>query len=254
MEMQLGKKAYEHNPKTLKLAEFMLPAISVPPSFDIDAHRNPFPTDLWGNDAFGDCVFADRANAQLRLERIEQRKTIPITNEIVINEYKKRTGCVSPGDANDSGYVILQAMREWRKEGWSIGARNYNIFAYGELDPKNHQQLKEGAYLLGGVHFGFALPRAMQGKTAWNYNGETGPDWEPYSWGGHCVYGKGYNASGMLVKTWGMDVKVNWAFIDKYCDEAWAVVDNADSWRIKQTVDVSALASQLGKITTHVDQ
>jgi hypothetical protein len=254
-DVKLGKLDYVHDPKTLKLAAFVkADAIAVPPTFNFDSGKKPFPNNMWGNDAYGNCVFAARANSQVRLERLEQRKTILTTDEPVIAEYKLLTGCVSPGDANDTGYVILYAMRQWRKDGWKIGARNYTVYAYGELDPVNHLQLKQGIFALAGVHFGFGLPKAVAGASQWHYNGETGPEWEVGSWGGHCVYGFAYDAHGITVKTWGENVHVNWAFIDKYSDEAWSVVDSADSWRIKQTVDVNALSARLGQITTTVDQ
>lgn len=253
-EFRLGKKPYVPDERTLQMATFVRADISAPPSFSVDQHRKPFPNRMWGNDTYGDCVFAGRANQQLRLERIEQRKTIPLKDDDVINLYKRLTGCVSPGDAHDEGFVILYAMRQWKNEGWKIGARGYTIHAYGELSPQNHDQLRMGCYALAGIQFGFNLPWAMRGKKEWVYNGETGGEWEPGSWGGHCVYGLGYGASGFIVKTWGMDVKVNWDFIDKYADEAWAVVDMADSWRVKQTIDVEKLDAQLHSISPSVDQ
>jgi hypothetical protein len=244
----LGKKAYVADPKTLKMAHFMLPEISVPSSYSVDAHRKPFPSNLWGNDHYGDCVFATRANQQLRFERIEQRRTIPLTDQTVIDEYLRRTS------GKDEGYVMLYANREWRNEGWKIGVRNYNIFAYGELEPHNHEQLRQGIYVLAGIQFGFSLPVAIQRQQNWIYNGETGGEWEPGSWGGHAVYGLAYDQQGVTVKTWGYNCKVNWNFIDKYADESWAVVDNADSWRIKQTIDVKSLSEKLGQISSYVNQ
>lgn len=248
VDVALGKNEHVADPKTLKLATFFLPDISIPPSFGVDVGKLPFPTNMWGNDEYGDCVFACRANQQLRFERVEQRRTIPMTDQLVIDEYLKRT------HGQDVGYVMLYANREWRKEGWKIGIRNYNIFAYGELEPHDHKQLRTALYLLNGIQFGLALPVAVQGKSAWNYNGETGGDWEPGSWGGHAVYVTGYDAHGMTILTWGYKVKLNWAFIDKYCDEAWAIVDNADSWKIKQVIDVNKLSTELKQITSHVDQ
>lgn len=252
-DVKLGKLEYVHDPKSLKMATFFQADISVPPSFDVYANRAPFPHLLFGNDAYGDCVIAGRANMQLVLERIEQRRTIGITDQDAIKEYKAVTGCVSPGDSKDTGLVMLYANRRWRNHGWQAAGRNYKIYAYGELTPTNHQQLKEACYLLSGIQFGFALPLGVRGKSAWVYNGETGPEWEPGSWGGHCVYGHGYNANGMTVRTWGEDVPVNWEFIDRFCDEAWAVVDSADPWRIQKTIDVQKLQAELRNIGAAVN-
>lgn len=262
-ELKLGKNEHRHDNRTLMLANFFLPDIRVPSKFDFDKGRAAFPLRMWGNDAYGDCVIADRCNAILRLERIEQRRTIALYDEDAVTEYKKLTGCQSPGDENDSGLVILDAMREWKNTGLATDGRagirsprSYTIAAYGELDPHDGKQLRMATYVLHGIHFGFWLPRAAQGMTnagVWDYNGETGDDWEPGSWGGHCVFSKAFDENSMEVLTWAMKVKVTDSFIKKYCDECWAVVDSLDSWRTKQTIDVTKLTEQLHSITSKVN-
>lgn len=262
-ELKLGKNEHKHDDRTLMLANFFLPDIRVPSTFDFDKNRRPFPVRMWGNDNYGDCVIAGRCNHELRLERIEQRRTISLTDDDAINEYKKLTGCVEPGDENDTGLVVLDAMREWKNDGlYAAGhagvssPRTYTISAYGELTPSDGAQLRMASYVLHGIHFGFWLPAAAQQMTRtqlWDYNGETGPDWQPGSWGGHLVYSKAFDATSHEVLTWGMRVKVTDNFIKKYCDEAWAVVDSFDSWRTKQTIDVEKLTDQLRQISHKVN-
>lgn len=251
---RLGKEAYEHDARTLMLSSFVLPEIHVPVKHDFDKGRRPIPIRMMGNDVWGNCVVVGEANHVLRLERVEQRRTIKLTDADVINRYKSMTGAQSPNDANDSGLVVLQAMRNWKNEGFKIGNRTYSISAYGELEPHDQKQLRMACYVFHGVHFGFWLPSAAQhmGKV-WDYNGQTGPEWKPGSWGGHLVYGKAFDQESFEVITWGEKVKVTNAFIERYCDEAWAAVDNFDSWRTKQTVDVAALRKKLSEITTRVD-
>lgn len=258
-KLKLGKQGYKHDDRTLMMAKFLSPDIHIPDHFNFDANRAPFPDRVWGNDNYGDCVIAARANATLRLERVEQRRTLAMVDEDAINLYKAMTGCQSPGDEKDTGLVMLEAMRQWRNEGWSMFKyphHHYDIAAYGEIDPMNQQELRACIYMLGGVHFGFALPVAAQQMTrnkVWDYNGENGGEWQPGSWGGHAVYGIAYDKDSITIKTWGFNVKVTNAFIEKYCDEAWGVVDNLDSWRTKQTIDVSKLESELRQISSHVD-
>jgi hypothetical protein len=256
--VRLGKKEYVSDNRTLRLARFILSDVRVPVKFDFDKHKAPFPIRTWGNDTWGDCVIAGEANQLLRLERVEQRRTIPLLDSDVINRYKALTGSVSPEDANDSGLVILEAMRDWFHNGFPIAAksRNYSIAAYGELDLMDRAQLRMASYLLHGIHIGFSLPRAAQQMTnegVWHYEGQTGPEWHPGSWGGHLVYSKAFDPDSHEILTWGMKVKVTNEFLEKYADEAWAVVDNFDSWRVKQTVDVDGLCKQLGQITSKVN-
>lgn len=253
--MKLGKKDYRHDDRTVTMGRFLAP-IRVPTSYDFDKGRVNFPSNVWGNDEYGDCVLAGRANSQLRLERVEQRRTVPLTADDVISEYKKLTGCQSPGDANDEGLVVLDAMRQWRNEGWVIGGRTYQIAAYGELEPQDFNKLRAAVYGLHGVHFGLALPVAAQHMNDyWDYQGQSGEEWQPGSWGGHLVYGKAYRAADEFrVITWGREISMTGSFIRKYCDEAWAVVDNLDLWRHSHTLDVQALTAELHEISANVDE
>ena len=255
--MRLGKLEYKHDNRTLALAPMLSTEIRVPEIYNFDKNRAPFPDHMWGNDEYGDCVIAARANQTLRIERVEQRRTLYMVDDDAISEYKKLTGCVSPGDPNDTGLVMLYAMRDWRNDGWTMTQKpghHYNIAAYGEIDPMNPDEVRASIYMLVGIQFGLALPLATRKMgTTWDYNGETGPEWQPGSWGGHAVYGFGYDPETITIKTWGENVTVTNTFIEKYCDEAWGVVDALDSWRTKQTIDVDKLLSELKQISSHVD-
>lgn len=253
---KLGKQEYKHDVRTLAMARFLLPEIFVPKTYDFDKNRAQFPVSAWGNNDWGNCVIAGEANQLLRLERVEQRRTITLRPQDVVERYKTMTGARSPGDNNDTGLVILDAMRNWKNSGWVINNRNYKIEAYGELEPNDPQQLRMAIYGLRGIHLGFWLPSAAQEMTrrgVWDYTGESGPEWEPGSWGGHLVYSKAFVRGSLEILTWGMKVRVTDDFISKYSDEAWAVVDALDSWRVKQTVNVSALVQELQQISGHVN-
>jgi len=257
--VRLGKKPYEHDERTLMMGKYILPDIVVPPTFDFDATRRPFPTPDWGNFDYGDCVIAGEANQTLRLERIEAHRTVPLTDDDAIDRYKKLTGCVSPGDANDTGLEIIAAMRDWKNNGFYMNTRGriFNIAAYGELDPQDQQITRAATFLLHGVQWGFWLPEAAKEMTkerVWDYNGETGPEWKPGSWGGHCVYSKKFDEDSHTVLTWGMEVAVSNAFIDRYADEAWAVVDSLDPWKTTKVIDVEKLQQELAQISSKVNQ
>lgn len=251
---RLGKGAYQHDVRTLRLVEFALPDLRVPENFDFDKRRASFPNHVWGNDAYGDCVIAGRANNLIRLERVEQRRTLDLKDEDAIDCYKRLTGCKRPGDANDTGLVVLEAMRDWRNNGWALRERNYKIAAYGEVEPTNRVQLRMAIYIFHGIHLGLWLPVAAQRMgNKWDYQGGSGQEWQPGSWGGHLVYAKKFGPEGLYVMTWGEEVLLTNSFVEKYCDEAWAVVDDLDNWRSKQTIDVSALEAQLAQISGHVN-
>jgi hypothetical protein len=227
----LGKQPYRYDERTLRLGLLMAPEQPPPASFDADKGKKPFPLEMWGNDAYGDCVFVAGANGLIRLERAESRRTLPIKDETVLAKYKALTGCESPGDANDEGFVMLDAFRDWRNSGWQVGKKEFKIAAYGELNPKDANQLRLAIYYLGGIHFGFALPITAQRQTdqgKWDDVGDDRSEAQPGSWGGHAVFAKAYDPYGITVLTWGMEVYATNAFIARYADEAWAVVDDLD--------------------------
>lgn len=254
--LRLGKGEYKHDERTLMLARYVLPDIRIPAKHDFDRGRSPIPVRVWGNNDYGNCVIAGEANHILRNERVEQRRTVKLSDDHVINRYKLLTGTQSPGDSNDNGLVVLHTMRDWRGNGFTVDKRNYSISAFGELQPEDDKQLRSAIYLLNGIHMGVWLPRAAQAMTnngLWDYNGETGAEWAPGSWGGHLVYAKKYDEDSVSVLTWGKEVKVSNSFIHKYCDEAWGVVDNFNAWKTRQTIDVEKLKKYLRDIGAKVD-
>jgi hypothetical protein len=247
-DFKLGKDPHKHDDKTLMLADYLEVPV-IPTAYDFDRHRAKFPVKEWGNLDYGDCVIAAESNHLLRMERVEQKRTIKLTDDQCIERYKTLTGCEKPGDANDTGLVMLNTMSNWRNVGYQVGKRNYNIAAYGELEPRDDHQLKSCIYLLGGIHFGFALPRSAQAQVPsgfWDVT--TGPGSQAGSWGGHCVFSCRYDQGNYWVKTWGMDIRVTVAFVQKYADEVWGVVDDLDKWKASSHLDVANLIAKLRSI------
>jgi hypothetical protein len=268
LNVALGKLEHKPDPKTLRMAQFIADTVVAPVKFDFDRGRKPFVQSPYGNDAWGNCVMVGRANQLLRFERVEQWRTIPITTEQVVEEYKRESarqfgdeGPKNPGDSKDRGLYVIEALKGWQKVGWNLDyrkkpkpgtERRYHAAAYGEIDPLDRMDMRKAIFALQGVQLGFWLPRAAQGQTwngFWDYSGQSGPEWQPGSWGGHLVYAKRYDPENIYVITWGREIRVSNAFVERYCDEAWAVVDNFDNWLLKSRIDVPALKKKLSEIT-----
>lgn len=249
--MRLGKLDYKHDDRTLMMANFMAPPpMAYPDSFDWDRHRSPLPTDdAWGNFKWGDCVLAARANDLVRKERFETRRTIKLSEQMVVDKYRELTGSQSPGDKNDVGLVMLDTFNDWRN-GWELalyGGRNYKIDAFGELDYSDTEELRAAIFLLGGMHFGLALPvSASDQLSSGVWDVVDGPDGEWGSWGGHAVFAKRYDTGGIYVITWDQEVYMTNAFIAKYADEAWTAVDALETH--SRWLDVDKLREYLRDI------
>jgi hypothetical protein len=259
--MRLGKREHVFDERTVPMGLMLRvpPAISIPPTWDFDRKRRAFPVSSWGNDQWGNCVIAGRGNHQLRMERIEHRRTIPLTVDDVVTEYKSEVlrqfgvATSSPGDAGDNGLYVLNSLGDWRNEGWNLRIRpngkihKLSIAAYGELEPNDREMLRAASFLLAGIQMGLWLPetarRQFSQGQAWDVQPGNAPETQPGTWGGHLVYVKRYDSGGMYCLTWGREHYMTNAFIEKYCDEAWAAVDDLQS--NSKWLDVTKLKQHL---------
>lgn len=95
---------------------------------------------------------------------------------------------------------------------------------------------------------GLWLPRSAAEQwakgQAWHSIPTDHPDNQPGSWGGHLVYCKRYDENGVLCITWGREVYMTNAFVERYCDECWAVVDDL-SGKMSRYLDVAAMKKHL---------
>lgn len=254
-KVALGKQEYKYDPRTVVMGALLAaePLAQPPGHFDYDHDKKAFPLELWGNDENGDCVFVMEANGLVRVERRETRRTIPINTDVVLGKYRALTGSQAPGDEHDQGYVILDALKDWRTNGWTVGKHTYKIAAFGELQKSDPTELRRGIYLLGGIYTGFGLPAYVEdlvrsGQKTWDI--QNGPEAEPYSWGGHAMFAKRYDENGIYFLTWGEEVYLTNHFIARYCDEAWAIVDDLDNAQHK--LDIESLKRILRSIADNV--
>jgi hypothetical protein len=248
MDYKLGKLPAKVDKRTIKLSSVIrkkfLPEL--PPTYDIDFGLGGINDQrMFGNDQYGCCVISARAHQTLRFEKYEAGVQPKITDQEVINQYLKETG------GPDTGLYLLESLKSWRKSGWAIGDKTYNIYAFASINWKDHEEVKRCIHLLGGVNFGMLVfERDIE-------QFEAGEGWEltPYSGsleGGHGVYAYayGYNDDGITCMTWGKRQYMSWDFWDARVDEAYGIVDNRNEWVEDSPVDVAKLDNYLNEITS----
>jgi hypothetical protein len=222
---KLGKLAVKKDNRNIKFKKLLIDSNLpiLPSSFDVDSSLNNIESvHMYANDRYGCCVITGRAHMTLRFEAFEQDIIIPITDKEVINAYFHESGGV------DSGLVVLDSLKSWRSEGWIAGGKPYNIYAFAQIAQTHHEDVMYAIYLLNGCFAGFALPNSAKNQIIWGV--DDSPNGEVGSWGGHLVYIKGYNNVGPICITWGEKKQMTWAFWNKYCDEAYAIIDNKNVW------------------------
>jgi hypothetical protein len=234
---KLGKATAKRDKRNLMYAAILKAAIKVPVEYDFDLTHPGIPTPMFGNDVHGDCVIAGRAHQTLRFEDIEQGSVISISDSDVLKEYFKETG------GADDGLVVLDSLNLWRHKGWKAGGRKYVIKAFAQLNRANHGEIKGGIFTDVGIGIGLSLPLSAQDQVqsgkAWDV--VSGPTGEPGSWGGHYVLIPGYTKRGPVCVTWGRKQQMTWKFFDKYCDEAYAIIDAVDTTKKKKAIDTKKL-------------
>jgi hypothetical protein len=240
---KLGKAPAKRDKRNIRFAAVLkkLPPVPAQWDFDIDIAKNPIPVPVFANDWLGDCVIAGRAHMTLRLEYFEQGgKILPITDKIVIDEYKREGGSMSPGQ---QGLIMLDSLNCWRKKGWTITRQKYSIHAFTELKRGDINEIKVAIRYLGGAYVGIALPDCWRDQIdrgqPWDII--PGPEGKPNPQNGHCVYICGYTSSGPVCVTWGRKQSMTWNFLAACCDEAYAIVDDRDSFVKNSPVDLKKL-------------
>lgn len=220
-------------------------AIKVPKTTNYWKNKAPLSLEAWGNDKYGCCTIAKQANMFRRFERLEQRRTIVIPEESVLNTYFKMTEELYGG--GDTGAYEEDALSRSRREETAIRdskGRPLMIDAFVRVDAWNHDKVKEAMFLAKGHGLAICidLPAAFQ-----NQNGDTWDvpkdstgkpipptgKWTPGSWGGHSMWAIDYGPQGFLLEqTWRRKPTwLSYAAAAYYMDECHIVIDSVDAWR-----------------------
>jgi hypothetical protein len=238
---KLGKASAKRDSRNLKFATLLRAAApAVPASYDFDTTHPGIPTPMFANDVQGDCVIAGRAHQTLRFENIEQGSVLMISDKDVLKQYFKETG------GPDSGLIVLDSLKTWRHKGWKAGKHTYKIQAFAEVTFSDYDQVRQAVFADVGVGLGVQLPNAAktQMQTGQPWDVTTGPGSKPGSWGGHYVYVPGYTPTGPVCVTWGRKQQMTWAWVDKYCDEAFAMFDAKNHFK-KASIDKAKITAFL---------
>lgn len=261
MAKLLGKLDPKQDGRNLMAARYLAP-IPFPASYDWQYRRRPMPARAFGNDRYGDCTLASQANATSRFERIEQRRTVLLADDLVVSNYLAMTG------GEDSGWYELDALKRWRTIGFSVSpTRTYTIDAFAQIHQANVAEVKAALWQFKAIKVCFNLPLAWEriephgyvepGGVEGVWGTGSGSLYRAGSWGGHSMTADGYNSDGILVvHSWYRGPTparqlVTWDAVRQYADEAYSVVDSFDAWRHrKPAFDLNALRADVAEVTT----
>jgi hypothetical protein len=215
---RFGKHPPKHDYRTLRLKNYLTPALAAPPaSYDVlprvyEKLSTSDPTQLFpmdGNDSLGDCTIAALAHAVTVFRGLIGRRKI-WDKQAVVKLYLHLTGGV------DSGLNELDVLNYWQ----SHSASGDKILAFASIDVKNHTHVQQAIQLFGGVYLGFVVQQnciqEFDARQPWIPG--------PLTQDGHAVFAVAYDSAGVTVLTWGNTQKATWAWWDECVDEAYAIL------------------------------
>jgi hypothetical protein len=167
-------------------------------------------------------------------------RELTVPDSTILSYYEVWEGYNPADPGSDQGGVELEVLNDWRQQGFdsieldayaAIGTRS------GAETPFPILQVQQAIWLFGGLYIGVELPIRAQSQDVWDVAGE-GPSDQRGSWGGHAVYVVGYDTAPspeplptadcllptLTCITWGAPKKMTWAWFEKYCSEAYALV------------------------------
>jgi hypothetical protein len=244
-QLRLGKLPARVDPRTLSLARYVeRSALPAPPEeLDLAAAVSDWP--MCGNDRLPDCTTAAAAHALEAWTAAAAGAVVEISERDVIDAFEA-VKIVDPA-TGEEGAVVLDVLKLWR----SAGIGGHRIAAFARVDLTDHDLVRTGAFLFGGLYVGLQLPLSAQDQDVWDWNGRLdGPD-EPGSWGGHAVDVVRYDEAGVTCVTWGALQRLTWAFWDRYSDECWCLVstDFMSDGKTPEGFDLAALEQDLQLVT-----
>lgn len=218
---KLGRLPNDPKKARLKLSPF-LTADLAPRAINWDLRVGYWP--MYGNDRYGDCVFAMIGHA-IQVFTANAGTEVRVTDADVLKGYADVTGFREDDPDTDQGTVMQDALDYWRKEG--IGS--HQIRAFASVDHRSENEMQQAAAIFGVVLLGFYFPGSAWGQfdrgTPWDVVDDDGGNQ-----GGHAVLGARYDQGQeqWYWITWGREHPVTFDFISKYTEEAWVVA--SDEW------------------------
>lgn len=252
MEFQLGKLDATPEKVQIRLCDYVANVPKPPESF---GHVGLIPN--WGmmmNNKIGCCVFSGAGHEHL-LWSAEGGHPAQFTDQNIIQAYSAVTGYDpaqdSPfGNPTDRGANVSEALKWRRTVGMADSVGNpHQIEAYARIAPEA-DKIAQAAWLFSAVGVGIQFPAFAMTQF------KTGLPWDLSTTntaiqGGHYIPICGFTEDMLICVTWGKLQLMTERFLDRYCDEAYAIFDSEYfvKGRSPEGFDQEALLSDLGAMT-----
>lgn len=249
---RLGRLPHDPNRDTLKLTPRLLGTVPPNPAV-VDWLSKVQSWPMYGNDRYGDCVWAMIGHLIQAWTTYGQGKTVTVDEAALLEGYSDVTGFDPRDPSTDQGTVIADALSYWHK----TGIAGHKILAYAQVDHTNRQELDSALNLFGGLCLGINFPRSAMDQ----FN--NGQIWDVVVndggiEGGHAVH-HGYYQTATVderVVTWGAVQDMTDRWWAKYVEEAWVVI--TEEWLSAtglspEGLDLHGLGEDFAQLTGEVN-
>jgi hypothetical protein len=246
--VKLGRQPFVHIPGTPTFKAFKSSSLPAPPdSVDYTCGVTEFGLYLNGPNGFTDPTLPDDVVKIIRKglgnctvcgpmhgEQIWSLNSraggmVKLNDSDALTKYEAWDGYVPGNPYTDQGGMLQNVMQQWRKQSFP-GCFCLDAFAsIHEVQSSdsvltNPVEFKTAVWLLGGANVGVDLPLAWQGSEVWDIGDLSKTEWQPASWGPHCIWCVGYDKDGAFFISWGEIYHMTWPAFMIYVEETWAPV------------------------------
>lgn len=240
---KLGKHAPRHDPRTLLFERYIDFGKLPKPPDELDllqGRTGPWP--MHANDDIGDCTIAALAN-QIETWTADIGHPVTIPDTDVLAAYSAVSGYIPGKEETDQGASMLDVLGYWRRTGLS----GHTLEGYASIRLGDPRLQRTAAWLFSGLQIGINLPLSAKDQIdagePWTFTSKRGRG-KPGSWGGHAVYLCGYDAKGVILRTWDEVQRADWRWMKEYCDEIYACLDEQDAFIEENGTSISGFDVQ----------
>ena len=247
MKRMLGRKPRTFQPHIPHMSAVMAGALNLPPlPLEVDnslACKAPFGAML--NSELGCCTIAAFYHGRQIWSQLGQDRQVTATDTQVLQLYEEACGYNPKDPSTDQGGVEQDVLTYLLQTGAPVGQGRDKLMAFFEVDPRQRGDVQRAIFETGCCYIGIDLPSNIMPD-----GGDPPTTWDTdptsHSLGGHAVILVGYTTAGPLLISWGVKYQATWAFFEKYCAEAYALVDHA-FFQAKGTTFLGMSPAQLGQ-------
>src|SRR5947209_12015282 len=158
-QLKLGKTAARPMAMRFKLADYVdKKALPKPPKQFGHEALIPATWGMFGNDAWGDCVWAGAAHETM-LWNAEAGRKVAFTDKCVLSDYSAVTGFNPKKPSTDQGTDMVVAASYRRKTGIvDASGKRHQVAAYLSIRPGDIAEHALAMWLFGAVGIGIEFP------------------------------------------------------------------------------------------------